>query len=92
MSDKEAKDATPVEFVRLNVGDSCGDMSLLTGLPRRASAVAGCDNTVLLRIEQEDFMDVLAQYQNIRFDILNLVAERLKETESIDQHIGEKRH
>jgi len=81
-----------VEFVQLSVGDSFGEISLLTGLPRTVSAIAASDNTVLLRIRHEDFVEVLNLYQNIRFDILTLVAERLKETEKLSQQLADNHH
>jgi CRP-like cAMP-binding protein len=81
--------APDVEFMRLGVGDSFGEMSLITGLPRSATAVA-CEETTLLELNRARFQSLLAQYQNIRYHVMHVVSERLKESQMFDEHIRKR--
>ncbi|KAL6066497.1 cAMP/cGMP-dependent 3',5'-cyclic-AMP/GMP phosphodiesterase [Balamuthia mandrillaris] len=85
-TDPGVENAPSVEFMRLSEGESFGEMSLITGLPRTASAIAN-KRSVVLSLRREDFTSVLNKYQNIRYHITALVSERLKETQRVDRHI-----
>jgi len=82
--------AAPVEFLRLGEGECFGEISLITGLPRIATAIACEANTVLLELKRDAFMAILSKFPNIRFHILDLVSERLKETQQVDKQVHER--
>ena len=66
----------------LGAGDFFGDMSLLDGLPRSASAAAASDASLLV-LERRDFMALLSSRPSAALAILTVVARRLRETDEM---------
>lgn len=64
-------------------GDSFGELSLLDGKPRSASA-ATLEDSMLLVLEKEDFMNVLRQNFDISILIMQELCQRLRDT---NQHV-----
>ena len=63
-------------------GDFFGDMSLLDGRPRSASASAATD-AVLLSLERNDFATLLRSRPDAALAILAVVAARLRESDQM---------
>jgi CRP-like cAMP-binding protein len=59
-------------------GDCLGEMSLLDGSPRSASATA-MEETTLLEIDQPNFYQVMEAYPEIMKEIVRLLTRRLRE-------------
>jgi ATP/ADP translocase len=59
-------------------GDCLGEMSLLDGAPRSASATA-MEETTLLEIDQPSFYQVMEAYPEIMKEIVRLLTRRLRE-------------
>eukprot|EP01104_Vermistella_antarctica_P012588 TRINITY_DN3678_c0_g1_i1.p1 TRINITY_DN3678_c0_g1~~TRINITY_DN3678_c0_g1_i1.p1 ORF type:complete len:1033 (+),score=246.66 TRINITY_DN3678_c0_g1_i1:239-3337(+) len=74
------------EFLRLEEGGSFGELSLITGIPRTASAVAHTDVT-LFELTRERFSRLLRRYQNIRFHVMSVVDRRMRETKLVDKQL-----
>jgi CRP/FNR family transcriptional regulator, cyclic AMP receptor protein len=60
-------------------GDVFGEIALLDGLPRTASASAE-DDSALLVIHRNPFLDLLAQESGLSRHVIELLCERLRET------------
>ncbi len=73
--DQELKDAK--QIAQLKTGDSFGEMALLTGEPRTASAIA-LTETTLLKIEKEHFHELLDRSPRLRFAVNKLTSSRLE--------------
>ena len=63
----------------LNAGDSFGELALIDGLPRSASAAA-VENSVMLQLSKSDFLDVLREHFDITLSIMQELSRRLRET------------
>jgi CRP/FNR family transcriptional regulator/CRP/FNR family cyclic AMP-dependent transcriptional regulator len=63
-------------------GDFFGDMSLLDGRPRSASAAAATD-AVLLSLERNDFATLLRSRPDAALAILAVIAARLRESDQM---------
>ena len=61
----------------LSNGDCLGEMALLDREPRSADAVAK-DETILLKIDQEGFYELLAGNSEIMREIVKMLAQRLR--------------
>jgi CRP-like cAMP-binding protein len=77
------------EFMRLGPGDTFGEMSLLTRLPRTATAIAQ-EDCIILELKRESFEKILNKYQNIHYNIVSLVEQRLEETKRLDEELKKK--
>jgi CRP-like cAMP-binding protein len=66
----------------LGPGDFFGDLSLLDGRPRSASAAVGTDAT-LLTLERADFIALLTRRPAAAMAVLEAVAGRLRETDEM---------
>ena len=62
--------------------DHFGEMSILDGEPRSASASAHTD-CLLLRINQADFYDILSHHFEVALTIIRTLTRRLRKTEAI---------
>lgn len=69
---------TPLEhvFAVLNAGEMFGEMALLTGNPRSASARAATA-AVVYEIDRETFLDCLATHRSVSAYLLNIFSDRL---------------
>jgi signal transduction histidine kinase len=75
-------------------GEMVGDMAVLEGKPRWASLVA-IENTRMLRIERENFVQLLHAEPGISLDLLALLSARLRQvnnqnlaaSDPVDQHL-----
>ncbi len=65
------------EFDRLGEGDVFGEMALLDGEPRSASVTA-LEDSILLRLEGEDFDDLLGDYPVVTRGIIHVLSDRLR--------------
>jgi CRP-like cAMP-binding protein len=68
--------------------DYFGEMSILDGEPRSASATAQTDS-LLLRIKQDDFYLILSKHFEVALNIIQTLTRRLRRT-SLPQSIIEK--
>jgi CRP/FNR family cyclic AMP-dependent transcriptional regulator len=66
----------------LGPGDFFGDLSLLDGRPRSASAAVGSD-TSLLQLERSDFIALITRRPAAAMAVLEAVARRLRETDEM---------
>jgi CRP-like cAMP-binding protein len=66
----------------LGPGDFFGDLSLLDGRPRSASASVSTDATLLM-LERSDFIALLTQRPAAAMAVLEAVAGRLRETDEM---------
>jgi hypothetical protein len=66
------------ELTQFRRGDCLGEMSLLDGSPRSASATA-LEETTLLEIDQPSFYQVMEVYPEIMKEIVRLLTRRLRE-------------
>ena len=66
------------EIAVLSKGEFIGEMALLDQEPRSASATT-LSETVLLKIEREDFYDLLASRTDIIQGIVKVLTGRLRE-------------
>jgi CRP-like cAMP-binding protein len=68
------QDRVPV--ARLERGDAFGELGLLSGKPRTATVIAGCDLWIL-RIRRDRFRQVLESKPAIAIGLLETLTERL---------------
>jgi len=66
----------------MGAGDFFGDLSLLDGRPRSASAAATTE-TVLLALERADFIAMITSRPQAAMAVLEAVARRLRETDEM---------
>jgi hypothetical protein len=66
------------ELTVFHRGDCVGEMSLLDGAPRSASATA-LEQTTLLEIDQQNFYEVMETYPEIMKEVVRLLTRRLRE-------------
>lgn len=63
------------EIARLRAGDFFGEMSLMTGEPRRAT-VKALGDVATLRVDKDSFREVLARYPKVVEEIARVLAAR----------------
>jgi len=76
------KELTPGEWTHisyLGVGESFGEMSLLTGEPTSARVV-GAAQSEILALDREDFNDLLVAFPELYRQFIATLAERLRHT------------
>ncbi|MBV9658313.1 MAG: mechanosensitive ion channel [Verrucomicrobia bacterium] len=78
------KDSAPTRVATLRRGDCFGEMSLLTGEPRRASVLAASDCEVL-EITKTVFAEIIVSDPSLLPRLSDLLARRQMETEGILQ-------
>ncbi len=93
MSGENETDAREI-LAELGPGDSFGEMALLTGEPRTATAFAVKDST-LLKIDKEHFEELIERSPNLRRAVEELNSERLisnveKSKGTVDANIWHK--
>ncbi len=77
---------SPVLLDRLRRGDILGEMALLTGEPRTASAVAAV-STEVLELRRAAFAAIIARYPKVLFNISQTLIERYKRNQIfLSQH------
>jgi CRP/FNR family cyclic AMP-dependent transcriptional regulator len=67
------------EVAQLGPGECIGELALLDQLPRSATAMI-LEESRLLRINTQDFEDILINYPEIAKSLLKILARRLRET------------
>ncbi len=72
----ESADGAEVPVARLTRGDCLGEMSLLTGRPRSATAVALSEG-LLLRLSQPDFLWLVTSCPSLSLNLARVLSERL---------------
>jgi len=80
-----AQDGIELIFTFLTVGDLLGEMSILDGRPRSATAIAAADTETLF-VSRTDFMNYLKAYPQLYIEIIAVLCQRLRET---DKHLEE---
>jgi hypothetical protein len=66
------------EFRHHRRGDHFGEMALLDDAPRSTSATA-LEETLLLKISQDNFLDIMMDHQEVRKSIMRIINERFRE-------------
>lgn len=77
------------QLAELGENEIFGELSLLDSEPRSASATTVTDS-VLLKIEQDDFYDVIATNTDILKGIMKTLCKRLREQDRINVQLKEK--
>jgi CRP/FNR family transcriptional regulator, cyclic AMP receptor protein len=80
-----APDGMELIFAFLSRGDLLGELAILDGQPRSATAIA-VDNTDTLFIDRKEFMDFLQVSPVACIDIMAMLCRRLRKT---DKHLEE---
>ena len=70
-------------YLSVKSGESFGELSLIDGKPRSASAQT-LENCVLLYIDRTKFLDLLRTHFDITFGIMQELSNRLRDT---NQHV-----
>ncbi len=65
------------EFARLGVGECFGEMAILDSAPRSAT-VSALDDVDCLKIEREDFYDILGEKPEIAQGVIRVLTARLR--------------
>lgn len=65
------------EFTRHRKGEYFGEMALLDDHPRSASATA-LEETLLLKIDQENFLDIMMDSKDVRRSIMRILNDRIR--------------
>lgn len=65
------------EINRQYKGDHFGEMALLDGSPRSTDATA-VEETLLLKISQDNFLDIMMDHREVRRDLLRILNERFR--------------
>jgi len=76
-------------LTRLHAGQYFGELALFDDKPRSASAGA-LDDTSLLELTRDDFVDLVAHSKTAALTILREMAERLRETNALLGHRAAK--
>lgn len=79
-----SQDGREVILAMLNEGEFFGEMSLLDGESRSANVVS-LEETEVLTLNRNDFLDVLHDYPQIAIQLLKEMAHRLRKS---DRHIA----
>ena len=80
-----SQDGRENDLALLSPGDCFGEMSILDGGLRSASAVAA-DATETMTLSREDFLSFITQYPQVAIQIITMLAGRLRAT---DEMIGD---
>jgi len=75
------------ELYRHGKGEYFGEMALLDDYPRSTSATA-LEDTLLLKINQDDFLDIMMDHKEVRRSILRILSERSRRL--TDQYVQAK--
>ena len=75
-----SKDGREVILAMLNAGDFFGEMSLLDGESRSANVIA-LEDTEVLSLFRDDFLDVLHDYPKIAIQLLKEMTSRLRKSD-----------
>lgn len=68
-----------VALAELGVGEALGEMSVLDGAPRSASATAGPEGARVLCVEQEAFYEVMREQVELAEGLVRVLSRRLRE-------------
>ena len=79
-------DGREVTLAILRAGDCLGEMSLLDGLSRSASADA-IEHTTALEIRRDDFLRLLRSRPEMSLAIIQILAARLRQTDRRLEHL-----
>ncbi|HEY7160304.1 MAG TPA: magnesium transporter [Acidobacteriota bacterium] len=71
-----------VTFTTLHEGQYFGELALFDGHPRSATATA-LTNTVLIRLEREDFVDFIKKNPSAAISVMGELGERLRRTNDL---------
>lgn len=77
----EAEDGRQFIVARLTPGDHFGEMSLLDAEPRSASVVAA-EDTSLLVIRRDEFLEELVRYPRVALRLLQTLSRRLRRADA----------
>ena len=68
-----------VKLAELGPGEALGEMSVLDGSPRSASAKAGDDGARVLCVDQEAFYEVMREQGELAEGLVRVLSQRLRE-------------
>ena len=80
-----SRDGSENDIALLTQGDCFGEMSVLDGGSRSATAVA-VDPTETMTLSREDFLDFLNQHGDVALQIIVLMVRRLR---NMDEMVGD---
>jgi len=80
-------EGNPQLLMTISAGEMFGELSLLTGLPRTASAVAN-EDSVIFELKEGSFNSLIRQFQNLRVKLALLVEQRLKENQKVNLELS----
>eukprot|EP01102_Stenamoeba_stenopodia_P008848 TRINITY_DN2592_c0_g1_i6.p1 TRINITY_DN2592_c0_g1~~TRINITY_DN2592_c0_g1_i6.p1 ORF type:complete len:650 (-),score=125.75 TRINITY_DN2592_c0_g1_i6:80-2029(-) len=76
-----------VEFKHLKAGEIFGEIALITGLPRQATAIATVDSTIVMELTRDSFMSLLDRFPNIHYNFVTVVEQYLQSSTIIDHFL-----
>jgi CRP/FNR family transcriptional regulator, cyclic AMP receptor protein len=83
--DLPASDGKELALSILRAGDFFGELSLLDGEPRNATASALEDDTQTLILPREDFLELVRRQPQVGIHVMELLCRRLREADSLAQ-------
>jgi CRP/FNR family transcriptional regulator/CRP/FNR family cyclic AMP-dependent transcriptional regulator len=75
-------DGQEVSLALLSAGDYFGELALLDGQPRSASAVA-LEPAETLTLQRADFLKAVLRYPRIAVQVMNVLSRRLRQTDAM---------
>lgn len=75
-------DGQEIVLALFGAGDYFGELALLDGQPRSASAVA-VEPTETLALQRSDFIRAVERYPRIAISVMHVLAQRLRQTDSM---------
>jgi CRP/FNR family cyclic AMP-dependent transcriptional regulator len=75
-------DGQEVSLALLGVGDYFGELALLDGQPRSASAVA-LEQMEALALQRADFLNAVMHHPRIAVQVMNVLSRRLRQTDAM---------
>jgi len=84
---KKTSDDRDINLAELSSGDFFGEMSLFDNEPRSASAVAQSP-CILLRIMQDELIDVIREHPSISIELIRTFVKRLRAANALIEGSG----
>jgi CRP-like cAMP-binding protein len=82
-----AADGQELHFVELGPGDTFGEIALIDGGPRTATAVVVTD-AILFTIEREQFLSLLHEEPTLTFHLLTRLCQRVRWTSELAEDLS----
>jgi CRP/FNR family transcriptional regulator, cyclic AMP receptor protein len=78
----ENTEGDKIVLSEIEAGEVFGEISLLDGGPRTATAIA-IDNTELLRLDRESLQELVSKHPHAALDLLTVMGRRLRSTDEL---------